>query len=102
MPHNDLVTVLEQQHDCYIVVVAFGEPAIYPLKYIFGMEQITLDGMISNITKDNDDHEYVLLHWFMNGRWITRLHLKYTESLVDDAENINRSMEAFQKNLDYV
>jgi arylamine N-acetyltransferase len=91
-----------EHHDCYIIDVAFGEPALHPSKYIFDVEQSTPDGMLSKITKNGDDHDYVTLHWFTNGQWIPRLRWKYSESLMDDPNNTNRSNESFQTNLDYL
>lgn len=89
-------------NDCYIVDVATGEPAIHPLKYIFDIEQRTPDGMISKITKDVEDNDYVILYWYLNNKWVPRLRWKYSDSIISNQDNMNRSIESFQENLNVV
>lgn len=82
--------------DCYIVDVAFGEPAIHPLKYICDEVQLTPEGMISKVTKDDD---IVTLHWYMNDKWLPRLRWKYSDTIFDDINNRRRSISSFHENL---
>lgn len=62
----------------YVTDVGFGEPPLHPLNYsLFGVEQVTPEGMRSMLVKDGDE---VRLQWYLDGDWRPRLKWSYAES----------------------
>ena len=64
----------------YFVDVAFGEPAIHPLRYEMDTEQLTPEGMLSRFRtipsaeeSADDDKQKVVLEWYKDGEWKPRL-----------------------------
>ena len=64
----------------YFVDVAFGEPAIHPLRYEMDTEQLTAEGMLSRFRtipsaedSDDDGKQKIILEWYKDGEWKPRL-----------------------------
>jgi arylamine N-acetyltransferase len=76
--------------DEWLVDVAFGEPAIHPLRHVMGLVQMTPEGMESRIkvldqngNDGNDDPYNIILEWNKPdmGGWIPRLKWKETDTV---------------------
>jgi arylamine N-acetyltransferase len=67
----------------YLVDVAFGEPSIHPIKYIFNIKQRTPEGMKTMLVKDDDD-DTVTLSWYQQGQWVPRLKWNYSSSIISN------------------
>jgi len=92
--HLILLVTMQCDDSIWFVDVAFGEPAIHPLQYIFNKPQETPEGMLSRLVHDTDS--FVALQWLKDGEWKDRLRWKV------DAICLDPLLCEFQKNLEFV
>ncbi len=87
--HVILMVTLPNQSDhnpmTYFVDVGFGEPPANPLRYEFGREQVTSEGMKSRIIESDG---IVTLEWFKDEVWKSRLRWELKESLKTPSPSI--------------
>lgn len=97
--HIILIVTLPNRDDeesrTYFVDVGFGEPPNNPLKYEFGIEQITSEGMKSRLIESNG---HVTLEWFKDDEWKPRLRWTLNDSLAQSSPSI----DCYQHILDMV
>lgn len=93
--HVTIIARLPNEQGTYFVDVGFGEPPSNPLKYEFGSEQITSEGMKSRLV-ENDG--IVTLEWYKDDSWKPRLRWKLEDSLA----RTSRTLSDFQDTLDIV
>ena len=93
--HVTIIARLPNDQGTYFVDVGFGEPPSNPLKYEFGTEQITSEGMKSRLV-ENDG--IVTLEWYKDDSWKPRLRWMLEDSLA----KTSRTLPDFQHILDIV
>lgn len=92
--HIILLVTLQSDDSLWYVDVAFGEPAIHPLKYVLQESQETPEGMISRLV--NTEEDFITLQWLKNGVWNDRLRWKR------DAMSTDKPLSDFQPSLEIV
>ena len=93
--HVTIIARLPNDQGTYFVDVGFGEPPSNPLKYEFGSEQVTSEGMKSRLV-ENDG--IVTLEWYKGDSWKPRLRWMLEDSLA----KTSRTLSDFQPTLDLV
>lgn len=92
--HVILLVTVQNDDSLWYVDVAFGEPAIHPLKYVLQESQETPEGMISRLVHTEDN--YIALQWLKNGVWVDRLRWKR------DSMSTDKPLSDFQPSLEIV